>query len=285
MNENFIVLQNNIKVPRLGQGTWFMGEQKSKEDDEIASLQLGIELGMTLIDTAEMYGSGAAERLIGKAIEKLDRSKLFIVSKVYPHNAGKCNMFNSCENSLKRLKTDYLDLYLLHWRGSIPLSETIECMEELVVQGKIRSWGISNFDTADMKELWSLPKGKNCAVNQVLYHLGSRGIEYDLVPWMKEHNIPVMAYSPLAQGGTLRRGLLNHKTVKEIAQNKGITPTQVLLGFVLSHDDMIAIPKAGTPQHTEENAKVAHISFTSEEIKVLDKAFPSPNYKTHLDII
>jgi len=198
---------------------------------------------------------------------------------------GRRNIFNACENSLKRLDVDYLDLYLLHWRGSIPLRETVECMEELVAQGKIRSWGVSNFDSSDMKELWSVPNGSNCVINQVLYHLGSRGIEYDLVPWMKEHNVPVMAYSPLAQAGSLRRGLLENKVVREIAQNRGISPVQLLLAFVLSHDNMIAIPKSGNPKHTRENAEVMNIILTEEELKMLDKAFPAPNYKTPLDII
>ena len=232
-----------------------------------------------------MYGSGASERLIGKAIKGYDRDKLFLVSKVYPHNAGRNNIFNSCENSLKRLNVDYLDLYLLHWRGSIPLKETVECMEELISQGKIKSWGVSNFDTDDMEELWSVAKGSHCVINQVLYHLGSRGIEYDLIPWMKEHNVPVMAYSPLAQGGSLRRGLLKNKAVQEIAQNRGISPVQVLLAFVLSQDNMIAIPKSGKPEHTRENAEVANITLKEEELKMLDKEFPAPNYKTPLDII
>jgi len=285
MKENYILLKDNIKIPRLGQGTWFIGDNKAREKDEIESIRLGIELGMPLIDTAEMYGSGASERLIGKAIKGYDRDKLFLVSKVYPHNAGRNNIFNSCENSLKRLNVDYLDLYLLHWRGSIPLKETVECMEELISQGKIKSWGVSNFDTDDMEELWSVAKGSHCVINQVLYHLGSRGIEYDLIPWMKEHNVPVMAYSPLAQGGSLRRGLLKNKAVQEIAQNRGISPVQVLLAFVLSQDNMIAIPKSGKPEHTRENAEVANITLKEEELKMLDKEFPAPNYKTPLDII
>ncbi|HHW66238.1 MAG TPA: aldo/keto reductase [Epulopiscium sp.] len=284
MKENYILLPDGTKVPRLGQGTWCMGERKEKEKNEIASLQLGIELGMTLIDTAEMYAEGGAEEVIAQAIRPYDRDSLFIVSKVYPHNAGRKNIFKSCENSLRRLNTDYLDLYLLHWRGSIPLEETAECMEELVHQGKIKYWGVSNFDTDDMEELWSVPSGNHCVTNQVLYHLGSRGIEYDLVPWMKEHHIPIMAYSPLAQAGSLRRGLVNHKTVQEIAQRKEITPMQVLLAFVLSQDHMIAIPKSGTPDHTKLNAEALKISFTQEEWEQLDKAFPAPNHKTKLDI-
>jgi diketogulonate reductase-like aldo/keto reductase len=285
MKEKYILLANSTKIPKLGQGTWFMGEQKIKEKDEIASLQLGIELGMTLIDTAEMYGDGGAERLVSKAIMNYDRNQLSIVSKVYPHNAGRRNIFRACDNSLRRLKTDYLDLYLLHWRGSIPLEETVECMEELISQGKIKNWGVSNFDTKDMKELFSVPNGNRCAINQVLYHLGSRGIEYDLIPWMKVNNIPIMAYSPLAQAGSLRRGMINNNTVKEIAQRKEITPMQVLLAFVLQHDNIVAIPKSGTPQHTKINAETINISFSEEELERLDKEFPAPNHKTHLDII
>lgn len=194
--DRFVRLKDGALMPKLGQGTWFLGEDKSKEQDEIKSIKIGIENNMTLIDTAEMYGEGLAEELVGKAIKGYDREKLFLVSKVYPHNAGRRNIFRSCENTLKRMGVEYLDLYLLHWRGAVPLSETVECMEELVKKGKIKRWGVSNFDIDDMKELMTVKDGDKCVVNQVLYHLGSRGIEYSLYPWMKEHNIPVMAYLP-----------------------------------------------------------------------------------------
>lgn len=201
---------------------------------------------MTLLDTAEMYGEGKAETMAGEVIRKYDRSRLFLVSKVYPHNAGKDRIFQSCENSLKRLGTDYLDLYLLHWRGSIPLKETVACMEELAARGKIRRWGVSNFRTHDMEELWSVPAGSHCAVNQVLYHLASRGIEFDLLPWMRSHGVPIMAYCPLAQGGDLRRGLFENDTVKKIAEKHRATVPQVLLSFVIHDGDNHCNPQSGS---------------------------------------
>ena len=283
MNE--IILSNGSHMPRLGQGTWFMGEDRSLERQEIESIQTGIEHGMKLIDTAEMYGEGKAECLVGKAIRKYDRSNLFLVSKVYPHNAGRTHIFQSCENSLKRLNTDYLDLYLLHWRGSIRLAETVECMEELVANKKIKQWGVSNFDIDDMEELWSVPNGNHCVVNQVLYHLGSRGIEYALLPWLKEHHVPVMAYSPMAQGGTLKKQLLANSLVLELAKQHQTSPMQILLSFVLHQEGIIAIPKSSNPKHTIENAKVADLILTPEERKLLDDQFPAPKHKTYLDMI
>ncbi len=283
MNE--IILSNGSHMTRLGQGTWFMGEDRSLESQEIESIQTGIEHGMNLIDTAEMYGDGKAERLVGKAISKYNRSKLYLVSKVYPHNAGRNHIFQSCENSLKRLNTDYLDLYLLHWRGSIRLAETVECMEELVANKKIRQWGVSNFDIGDMEELWSVPDGNNCVVNQVLYHLGSRGIEYALLPWLKKHHVPVMAYSPMAQGGTLKKQLLADPAVLELAKQHQVSPMQILLSFVLHQEGIVAIPKSSNPKHTLENARVADLILTPEERKLLDDQFPAPRHKTYLDMI
>ncbi len=283
MNE--IILSNGSHMPKLGQGTWFMGEDQSLEHQEIESIQTGIEHGMNLIDTAEMYGEGKAERLVGKAIRKYNRSKLFLVSKVYPHNAGRTHIFQSCENSLKRLNTDYLDLYLLHWRGNIRLAETVECMEELVANKKIKQWGVSNFDIDDMEELWSVPNGNHCVVNQVLYHLGSRGIEYALLPWLKEHHVPVMAYSPIAQGGTLKKQLLANSAVLGLAKQHQASPLQILLSFILHQEGIIAIPKSSNPKHTIENARVADLILTPEERKLLDDQFPAPKHKTYLDII
>ena len=269
----------------MGQGTWFMGEKVSEKQKEVAALQWGIKEGMNLIDTAEMYGSGGAELVVGEAIKSQDRSKLYIVSKVYPQNAGEKNIFNACEQTLQRLGTDYLDLYLLHWRGSIPLSETVACMEELMKQGKIKGWGVSNFDTADMKELWQVQDGNKCLVNQVLYHLGSRGIEYDLLPWLEKHQVATMAYCPLAQAGTLRKGLFNNKAVKAVAKKHGISPAQVLLGFVLNKESMIAIPKAVTIDHVKENAAMVSVQLDSDDIKLLNKHYPAPMKKTFLDIV
>ena len=283
MNE--IILSNGNHMPRLGQGTWFMGEDRSLESQEIESIQTGIEHGMNLIDTAEMYGEGKAERLVGKAIRTYNRSKLFLVSKVYPHNAGRTHIFQSCENSLRRLNTDYLDLYLLHWRGSIRLAETVDCMEELVAKKKIKQWGVSNFDIDDMEELWSVPNGSNCVVNQVLYHLGSRGIEYALLPWLREHHVPVMAYSPIAQGGTLKKQLLSNPAVLELARQYQASPMQILLSFVLHQEGIVAIPKSSNPKHTIENARVAELILTPQERQLLEDQFPAPRHKTYLDMI
>lgn len=229
--EHYAVLPDGTQVPALGQGTWFLGEHKAAGLREQEALTAGVSAGMTLIDTAEMYGSGKAELLIGKTIKEMDRSSLFLVSKVYPHNAGRKNIFKSCMASLERMGTDYLDLYLLHWRGGIPLEETVACMEQLKKEGKIRRWGVSNFDTEDMEELWSVPGGKNCAVNQVLYHVASRGIEYDLLPWMRQHQIPLMAYCPLAQGGDLRRGLYESPVLKKVAKAHGASISQIPSGL------------------------------------------------------
>jgi diketogulonate reductase-like aldo/keto reductase len=283
-------LKRNVKlkdgklVNAIGQGTWHMGEKHSEKTKEIKALQLGIDLGLTLIDTAEMYGGGGAEEVTGEAVKTL-RDRIFLVSKVYPQNAGKKNAVKACENSLKRLGTDYLDLYLLHWRGSIPLNETVEAMEQLVKDGKIKRWGVSNFDKEDMEELWEIPRGSNCAVNQVLYHLGSRGIEYDLLPWCRERNVPVMAYCPVAQGGALRRELLENKIVKKIAKARGISEVQVLLAWTVRENDIISIPKAVQEKHIYENAKTAGIFLSEKEILELDGEFPSPKRKIHLDIV
>ena len=273
-----------MEMPRMGQGTWHLGDQPSRRKDEIEAIREGIALGMTMIDTAEMYGEGRSESLVGEAIQGIERGSLFIVSKVYPHNAGRKNIFRSAENSLRRMKTDYMDLYLLHWRGGVPLAEPAECMEELVRRGLIKNWGVSNFDTHDMKELFSVPGGKNCAVNQVLYHLGSRGIEFELLPWLKAHNVPVMAYCPLAQQSLLKPELFTSRAVLTVAKNHQITPAQVLLGFILRDPGLIPIPKAGSVKHVQENAAMLHIALTDDEIALLSDTFPAPNYKTPLDI-
>lgn len=278
------ILPDGSEIPRLGQGTWRVGENTQTEETEIQSLRTGIELGLGLIDTAEMYGEGSAEAVIGKAIQTVERESLYLVSKVYPQNAGRRHMFESCENSLKRLGTDCLDLYLLHWPGSIPLEETVECMEELVKQGKIKRWGVSNFDVEDMEALFSVPNGNRCAINQVLYHLGSRGIEFDLLPWMRRHKMPVMAYCPIAQAGALRSKMMSDETVVRIANEKQISVVQLLLAFVLSQPDIIAIPKAANPQHMKENAAAAGVMLTDADKAALDAAFPAPTIKTMLDI-
>ncbi|MEY8352778.1 aldo/keto reductase [Lachnospiraceae bacterium 54-53] len=283
--EKMVILPDGTPVPAIGQGTWFLGEQKEKHEEETETLRTGIEAGMTLIDTAEMYGNGKAEKLIGEAIRGLDRSRLFLVSKVYPHNAGRKNIFKSCMDSMARLNTDYLDLYLLHWRGGIPLKETVECMEQLKKEGKIRRWGVSNFDTDDMEELWSVPQGENCAVNQVLYHVASRGIEYDLLPWMRRHGVPVMAYCPLAQAGDLKRGLYENPVLSGIAKARKCTISQILLAFVIRDGGIIAIPRTGKKEHASDNGKAGELQLTEEELKAIDRAFPAPDRKVYLDIV
>lgn len=277
--DRFVRLKDGALMPKLGQGTWFLGEDKSKEQDEIKSIKIGIENNMTLIDTAEMYGEGLAEELVGKAIKGYDREKLFLVSKVYPHNAGRRNIFRSCENTLKRMGVEYLDLYLLHWRGAVPLSETVECMEELVKKGKIKRWGVSNFDIDDMKELMTVKDGDKCVVNQVLYHLGSRGIEYSLYPWMQEHNIPVMAYCPMAQGASLKHELMTNKELIKIAEKYDLSVPELLLAFVLQKDNIIAIPRTSNPQHALRNAKVADVKIDEGDLEIMDREFPAPDRK------
>ncbi|WP_410512239.1 aldo/keto reductase [Paenibacillus sp. BR2-3] len=279
-----IKLADGASVPRIGQGTWFIGENESRREEEVAALRLGVELGMDMIDTAEMYGDGRSERLVGEAIKGI-RDEVFLVSKVYPHNAGNMRLARSCEESLNRLGTDHLDLYLLHWRGNIPLEETVEGMERLVEQGKIARWGVSNLDTGDMKELLRIAEGTHCVTNQVLYHLGSRGIEYDLLPWQKGHRMPVMAYSPLAQAGSLRKGLVENATVQEIARKHEVSPLQIMLAWTIRENDVVAIPKASSPDHVIENASAGLIQLTNEELWRLDDAFPMPSWKVPLDMI
>lgn len=280
-----VLLPDGVKLPKLGQGTWYMGEKSRLWQQEVKALAMGIEYGMTLIDTAEMYGEGAAEELVGEAIKPYPRETLHIVSKVYPHHAGRKAIFKSCEASLKRLGLDYLDLYLLHWRGNIPLEETVECMNELVAQGKIKHWGVSNFDTEDMEELWQTPGGDRCSTNQVLYHLNSRGTEYDLQPWLKAHRLPMMAYCPMAHNLSTRQRIAQNPVVQEIAQNYGLTVEQILLCFVLRQENVMAIPKASQPDHVKDNAQVYDILIHEEDWRRMNLAFPAPQHKTYLDIL
>lgn len=272
------------EIPRLGMGTWYLGEGCRPKKEEETALRVGLDSGISLIDTAEMYGDGAAERLVGNAIKGFEREKIYLVSKVYPHNAGRQRIFQACANSLRRLRTDYLDLYLLHWRGAVPLQETIDCMEELVSSGKIRRWGVSNLDVEDMQELHACKSGLNCYANQVLYHLGSRGIEYALIPWQREHGIRTMAYCPLAQAGRLRRGLIENPVVQECAKTLCLTPMQVLLGFVLQQPEMTAIPRTGTAAHMKLNAAMENVMFPPEIMNALNQAFPPPKHRVALDM-
>lgn len=284
LEKRVVTLPDGTTLPRIGQGTWYMGDNPQMKEKEINALRLGIDLGMKVIDTAEMYADGGSERLVGEAM-KGRREEVFLVSKVYPHNSGLNRIEKACENSLKRLETDHLDLYLLHWRGGVPLEETMEGMEKLRKDGKILRWGVSNFDTEDMKELWNTKNGKNCTANQVLYHIGSRGIDYDLVPWQQEHNMPMMAYSPLAQGGSLRRQLLTDPTIKEIAERYHAHPLQIALSWTIRTNNCLSIPKAVQEEHVLANAEAATIELTKEELNQLDQVFPQPTRKVPLDII
>lgn len=272
-------------VPRLGQGTWYLGEDRSLRGRELSALRTGLDAGMTLIDTAEMYGEGLAEQLVGEAIAPYDREELFLVSKVYPWNAGEDRIRTACENSLRRLRTDYLDMYLLHWRGGVPLEETAACMEELVHRGLIRQWGVSNLDLEDMEELWETGAGKNCRTDQCLYHLASRGVETVVLPWLRQHGVALMAYCPLAQGGTLRRRMLQAPALVKLAGEKRCTVFQLLLAFLLADPAVTAIPRSGDPSHAAENAAAAEIVLTAEDLSVLNAAFPPPRRREPLDIL
>jgi len=272
-------LPSGEQVPALGLGTWHMGETVRRRADEVAALRLGLELGMRLIDTAEMYAEGGAEEIVAEAT-KGHRDQVFLVSKVYPHNASRHGAVAACERSLKRLETDVIDLYLLHWRGDVPLAETLAAFEALVRAGKIRHWGVSNFDTADMAELRKLAGGAACATNQVLYNLTRRGIEWGLLPWCRRHKMPVMAYSPLEQGRLAAKPAL-----RAIARRHDAKPLQVALAWVLQRDDVIAIPKAATPEHVRDNLGALDLRLTRDDLAALDRAFAPPAGETPLAML
>lgn len=275
----FVTLPDGTKVPALGQGTWFMGETPATLQQEITALKVGIEQGLTLIDTAEMYADGGAEIVVGKAIQGV-RDKLFLVSKVLPYNASYQGTINACNNSLKRLKTDYLDLYLLHWPGSTPLDETVSAMEYLISQGKIRRWGVSNFDVNNLIELIPFINQYHLTTNQVLYNLSRRGIEFDLLPWSRQKSIPTMAYSPIEQGR-----ILQNKQLIELANQHQVSPAQIALAWVMRTDDVIAIPKASSAQHVLDNVQSLNIKLTDEDFRFLDTAFPPPTRKKMLEML
>ena len=274
-----VTLPGGESVPALGMGTWMIGEDAATRAEEIASLQHGIDLGMALIDTAEMYGEGASEKLVGEAIRGR-RERVFLVSKVYPHNAGKKAAQAACERSLRRLGIECLDLYLLHWRGSEPFAETIAAFETLKAQGKIRHWGVSNLDTEDLQEWVDTPGGAAVAVDQVLYNLTRRGIEWDLLPWCQKRRIPVMAYSPIEQARLLR-----HSGLCELAGRLGMTPAQVALAWLLQRDAVVAIPKTSTRQHLEENLATLRFSLEADAVAELDRLFPPPRRATPLAML
>ncbi len=256
-----------------------MGEKARRRQEEIAALRIGLDLGMTLIDTAEMYGDGEAEVLAGEAIAGR-RQEVFLVSKVLPHNATRSGTIEACERSLKRLRTDRLDLYLLHWRGAPPLADTLHGFAALMRAGKIRHWGVSNFDLSDMEELWTLSGGRDAATNQVLYNLTRRGVEFDLMPWCRQRRIPIMAYSPIEQGR-----MLNHPTLKNVAAFHEATPAQVALAWLLRQEGVIVIPKAASAAHVRENCQALDVRLTDEDLAALDKAFPPPTKKRPLEML
>ncbi len=276
-----VALPGGERVPVLGQGTWRMGENARAHKEEVAALRLGIELGMTLIDTAEMYGEGGAEKVVADAIEN-QRDRVFVVIKVYPHNASRTELPKACERSLKRLRIDAIDLYLLHWRErSTQLAETVEAFEKLRTAGKIKRWGVSNFDVDDMDELRSIENGANCAANQVLYNLENREIESGLLQWSQENEIPIMAYSPVGHG----RGLLESATLKKIAKRHDATTSQIALAWVLRQPRVIAIPKASKEKHVRDNARSIEIKLTREDLADLDQEFPAPKSKKSLPML
>lgn len=270
-----ITFPDGTAVPAIGQGTWHMGERPDQRAREVAALRLGLELGMNLIDTAEMYAEGGAEQVVGEAIAG-HRDAVFLVSKVYPWNASRTGVEQACERSLKRLGTDRIDLYLLHWPGEHPLEETVEGFERLREQGKILRWGVSNFDLADLQ---GLPAG--CAANQVLYNPESRGIEFDLLPWQQRQRLPLMAYCPVGQGGSL----LRDAALLEVARRHDATPAQVALAWALRQDGVIVIPKAVDPVHIKQNAGAGELRLSADDLALIDRAYPAATRKQRLDMV
>jgi diketogulonate reductase-like aldo/keto reductase len=274
-----VALPSGERVPALGQGTWRFGESRSSRAEEIATLRLGLDLGLTLIDTAEMYGDGRSEELIGEALGNR-RDEAFLVSKVYPHNASRRGAVEACERSLRRLRTDRIDLYLLHWRGSVPLAETMAAFVALQLAGKIRHYGVSNLDLDDMEELWSVPGGSAVATDQVLYNLSRRGIEWGLLPWLRERRVPIMAYSPIEQAR-----LLEHPKLVAFAEQHGLTPAQAALAWLLVHDDVIVIPKTANRERLKENAAALAHTLSEAQRAELDRLFPPPTGPSQLEML
>jgi len=267
------------RVPALGQGTWGMGENPALRGQEIASLRAGLDLGLRVVDTAEMYGEGRTESLVGEAIAGR-RDEVFLISKVYPQNASLKAMQTACTNSLRRLKTDRIDLYLLHWAGSVPMEETLNAFARLQSDGHVRSWGVSNLDTAAMNELWALPGGGGVQTNQVLYNLTRRGVEWDLLPWLREHGVPLMAYSPIEQGRLTR-----HRALVDFARNHGMTPAQVALAWLLAKDDVIVIPKTASAARLAENLDALAHPLDAAAQAQLDRLFPPPHGAVPLEML
>lgn len=274
-----VELPSGEEIPALGQGTWGWAEDASRRENELAALRLGLDLGMTLVDTAEMYADGAAEELVGEGISGR-RDEVFLVSKVLPSNATRRGTIEACERSLGRLGTDRLDLYLLHWRGGVPLEETLEAFDELTSDGKIQHWGVSNFDASDMEELENLSGGSSVQTDQVLYNLTRRGVEYDLLPWCRERDIPMMAYAPIEQGR-----MLGDETIQNVADRHDATPAQIAVAWLLRQDGLNVIPRAGTEEHVRENRAALDLELTEEDLTELDDAFPPPTGKRPLEIL
>ncbi len=273
-----IRLSDGTAVPALGQGTWKMGEDPGARLSEVAALRAGMDLGLTLIDTAEMYADGGSEEVVAEAIAGR-REQIFLVTKVYPQNATRQGVPAACERSLRRLNTDFIDLYLLHWRGRTPLAETVVAFEKLCAEGKIRRWGVSNFDVVDLEQLDGAVA--HCATDQVLYNPEHRGSEFDLIPWCQKRKMPMMAYSPVGQGGRL----LQSPALLEVAQRHGITPAQVAIAWALRQPGMIVIPKASDPEHVRANAAAAEIQLSSEDLATIDQTFPPPARKQPLGML
>lgn len=279
-----IPLPSGRPIPVLGQGTWRMGEDPSQRQSEVAAIRLGLDLGMSLIDTAEMYGEGGAEEVVGEAIADR-RAEVFVVSKVYPHNATRRGAIAACERSLRRLKTDYIELYLLHWRGDVQLSETLDAFQQLKEEGKILEYGVSNFDVDDMEEAFALPGGDAIATNQVLYNLAHRGIEWNLLPWSSERGIPIMAYSPLGNDRAEQKRIFGEEAMKAIAARHNATPGQIVLAWLMRHPDLVVIPKASSPEHIRANRAAHDLKLTDVDLQELDQAFPPPRRKIPLEMV
>lgn len=275
---------NHHELPALGIGTWEMGDNPKALNEEIEAIQAGLNAGLRVIDTAEMYGNGRSENLVGEAIKPFKRDDLFLISKVLPQNASVKRMRQSVEASLERLQTDYLDLYLYHWRGTVPLTETISILQQLQEEGYFRAWGVSNFDLDDMEELWQLPAGRNVAVNEDLYNLETRGIEYSLLPWQRKHFIPLIAYSPLGRGPKMGTAMMDNPAVLQVAENHAATAYQVLLAWVMQQSDVLAIPKSSSAAHVLSNIKALDLELTPNDLQILEKAYPKPTKKEPLAI-
>lgn len=279
MDNSLYNLLHTAALAPLGMGTWNMGDSPSTRSSEIEAIRHGLDLGLKVIDTAEMYGNGNSEKLVGEAIGGR-REEVYLISKVLPHNSSFESVLKSCDNSLRNLNTDYLDMYLLHWKGRYPFQETIDAFEHLVQIGKIRGWGVSNMDVMDMNEIVDCPDGIKCQTNQVLYNLSRRGIEFDLIPWHREYRKPIIAYSPIEQGRILHNPIL-----QRIAEKHGCTPAQVALAWVLSRPQMLAIPKTSSPERMEENYRAMELKLDPEDFNLLDGEFPPPSHKVSLEVI